>query len=402
MSARSSSYRTRELDPEEVVRRIRAALPAEERRVALHEPRFTGNEKRYLDDCIDTNWVSYGGSYVGRFERALAESCGAPEAIAVTSGTVALQVALHVGGVEPGDEVLVPALTFVATANAIVHAGGVPHFVDAEESTLGLSPVALAEHLDAIGETRGGRLHNRVTGRRIAALLPVHIFGHPVDMDPICEIARRYDLRVIEDATEALGSRYKKRRCGSLARLACLSFNGNKLVTTGGGGAILTDDPVIGERLRHITTTAKKQHPWAFIHDEVAWNYRMPNINAALGLAQLEGLPDALAAKRRLWDRYAEAFAGLRGIRIFREAAFAESNHWLVTLLLDDGHEHMLEPILAATNDAGLMTRPAWTPMHRLPMYLENPRAPLSATEDLSRRIINLPSSPFLGRHHAA
>jgi len=396
MPAQPSSHHPYALEPDDVVRRIRAVLPTAEDHVALHEPRFTGNEKRYLDDCIDTNWVSYGGGYVGRFERALAENCGASHAVAVTSGTVALQVALKVAGVESGDEVLVPALTFVASANAIVHAGGIPHFVDAEEKTLGMSPRALDAYLATIGEIKDGRLHNRTTGRRIAALLPVHIFGHPVDMDTLTEIARRYCLLIVEDATEALGSRYKTRRCGSLASLSCLSFNGNKLVTTGGGGAILTDDAALAEHLRRITTTAKRPHPWAFVHDEVAWNFRMPNINAALGLAQLEGLPEVLAAKRRLWARYTAAFADLPGVRIFADAEFATSNHWLITLVLAHGHEHLLEPILAATNEAGLMTRPVWTPMHMLPMYVDHPRGPLEVTEDLARRIINLPSSPFL------
>jgi len=227
-------------------------------------------------------------------------------------------------------------------------------------------------------------------------LLPVHIFGHPVDMDPLIELAVRYGLLVVEDAAEALGGRYKGRACGSLAKIAALSFNGNKIATSGGGGAILTDDAALARRIRHLTTTAKQSHPWAFIHDEVAWNFRMPNINAALGLAQIEQLSDAVTAKRRLWRKYADAFSTMPGIRIFEEAPFARSNYWLVSLLLDRGREHTLEPILAATNGAGLMTRPAWTPMHRLTMYADNPRAPLPVTESLVQRIINIPSSPFL------
>jgi perosamine synthetase len=387
---------TESLDPLAVVRRLRAVLPANAAKVALHEPHFQGNEKRYLDDCVDTGWVSYGGAYVERFERALANACGTAHAVAVTSGTVALQVALQVGGVQPGDEVLVPALTFVASANAIVHAGGIPHFIDADETTLGVSPRALAAHLDSVGEFCSGGLYNRRSGRRISALLPVHIFGHPVDMDPLTALAERYGLLVVEDATEALGSRYKRRPCGSLAPLAALSFNGNKIVTAGGGGAILTNEESLARRIRHLTTTAKRPHPWAFNHDEVAWNFRMPNINAALGLAQLERLPDAVAAKRRLWRRYSDAFAELSGIRVFAEAPFAESNYWLVSLLLDRDQDDLLEPILAATNGAGLTTRPAWTPMHRLPMYEGSPRASLPVAEDLVRRIVNVPSSPFL------
>src|SRR5258708_2097167 len=396
MPARLTPKMTSTLNPQDIISRIRAVLPPGETKAALHEPRFHGNEKRYLDNCIDTGWVSYGGAYVERFEHALAECCGAAHAIAVTSGTVALQVALHAGGVSAGDEVLVPALTFVGTANAVVHAGAVPNFVDSEDSTLGLCTTAVAAHRDSIGERRGDHLYNDSRGRSLSAFLAVPILGHPVDMDPLMAVAERYKLLVIEDATEALGSRYKYRPCGSLAPLSILSFNGNKIATTGGGGAILTSDASLARHIRHITTTAKKPHPWAFNHDAVAWNFRMPNINAALGLAQLEQLATAVAAKRRLWKRYAEAFATLPGVRVFSELADAESNYWLVSLLLDRGREDALEPILAATNDVGLMTRPAWTPMHRLPMYEKNPRAPLPVTEDLVRRIINLPSSPFL------
>jgi perosamine synthetase len=384
------------LDAEAVLRRIRAVLPAIEGRIALHEPRFSGNERAYVTDCIDTNWVSYAGSYVSRFEQAIAETCGVAHAIAVTSGTVALQVALQMAGLKPGDEVLVPALTFVASANAIVHAGGVPHFVDADEATLGISATALAAHLTHVGDMRDGILHNRRTGRRIAVALPVHVFGHPVNMDALADVARGYKLAVVEDATEALGSRYRGRPCGSLAPLATLSFNGNKVVTTGGGGAILTNDAALAQRIKHLTTTAKLPHRWAFLHDEVGWNFRLPNLNAALGLAQIEKLAPVLAAKRTLWQRYADVFADLAGARIFADADFAQSNHWLVALVLDRGQEDLLEPILTATNDAGVMTRPAWTAMHHLPMYAGHPRADLTVTESLVRRIVNLPSSPFL------
>src|SRR5262249_794208 len=395
--AKSSAANLAEsLTPEAVVNCIHAVLPASESKAALHEPRFAGNERRYLDDCIDTGWVSYGGAYVERFERAVADACGAKHAIAVTSGTVALQVALSTGGLQPSDEVLAPALTFVASANAIVHAGGVPHFVDVDEATFGISPRALAVPLDAVGEASSDGLYNRITGRRIAAMLPVHVFGHPVDLDPLTEIAKRYRLLVVEDATEGLGSRYKGRPCGSLAPISALSFNGNKIVTSGVGGAILSDDAAPARRIRHLTTTAKQSHPWAFIHDEVAWNFRMPNINAALGLAQLEQLPEAIRAKRRLHARYSDVFANLSGLRVFTEASFAQSNYWLISLVLDRGQEALLEPILKATNMAGLATRPAWVPMHHLPMYEKNPRAPLPVTEDLARRIINVPSSPFL------
>jgi len=390
------SHLTSALDPREVVERIRLALPPGETRVALHEPRFSGNEKAYLIDCIDTNWVSYAGSYVKKFEEALAHACGVGHAISVTSGTVALQIALQMSGVRQGDEVIVPALTFVASANAIVHAGGVPHFVDADADTLGIDPGALARHLGVVAERKYGETRNKKTGRRIVAILPVHIFGHPADMDAINAIAETFGLAVIEDATEALGSRYKDRPCGSLARLGVLSFNGNKVVTTGGGGAVLTDDAALAARLRHLTTTAKLPHRWAFLHDAVGWNYRMPNINAALGLAQMERLPTMLSAKRRLWEAYDAAFADFAHGRVFKEVRFARSNYWLNALVLNKGCEAQLEDVLAATNDSGLGTRPAWTPMHQLPMYRDNPHASLTVTEDLVQRIVNLPSSPFL------
>jgi perosamine synthetase len=380
----------------EIVARIRSVLPAGLDRVALHEPRFGGREREYLNNCIDTGWVSYAGPYVHQFEAALAQACEVPHAIAVSSGTVALQIALTTAGVGTSDEVLIPSLTFVATANAVVHAGAVPHFVDVDEKTLGIDPAALSAHLASTAERRDGATYNKATGRRIAALMPVHIFGHPCDMDALDAIAVEFGLTVIEDATEALGSRYKGKPCGSLAPLSALSFNGNKLVTTGGGGAVLVNDNGVADRIRHLTTTAKLPHRWAFNHDEVGWNFRLPNINAAVGLGQLEQLPGALAAKERLWRRYIDAFVGFSAARVFQDAGFAESNHWLVALILERGSEPLLESVLAATHEAGIMTRPAWTPMHLLPMYRDNPRSGLAATESLARRIVSLPSSPFL------
>lgn len=382
--------------PDDVQRRLRAVLPANETKVALHEPRFLGNEKRYVTECIETGWVSYSGAFVQKFEAALAEACGVDHAVCVSSGTVALQIALQAAGVQAGDEVLVPSLTFVASPNAISHVGAIPHFVDSDEETLGVSAAALAMHLERIGEVRGGRLHNRHTGRRIAALLPVHVFGHPCDMDTLNALAARHGIAVVEDATESLGSRYRNKPCGALAPLATLSFNGNKIVTTGGGGAVLTRDAEIARWIRHMTTTAKQPHAWRFDHDAIAWNFRLPNLNAALGMAQLERLADMLAAKRRLHRRYAEVFSDLEGAYLFTDAPFAHSNYWLCALILDRGQEAALQPILEATNAEGLSTRPAWTPMHLLPIYAGHPRADVPIAESLSRRILNLPSSPFL------
>ena len=327
--------------------------------VGLHSPCFEGSEWKYVKDCLDSGWVSSVGSYVDRFEEMLAEICGVNHAVAVVNGTAALQVALQVAGVTRDDEVLMPALTFVATANAAAHLGAVPHFVDSEWRTLGIDCGRLADYLNEIAELTPQGCFNRQTGRRIAAIVPMHVFGHPVDMDPLLDVAVRFGIRVVEDAAEALGSRYHNRPCGSLSRIAAVSFNGNKIITTGGGGAILTDDAALARRAKHLTTTAKLPHRWAYEHDEVGYNYRMPNINAALGCAQLESLPHYLSAKRSLASRYEAAFAGIPGVSFFKEPGFARSNYWLNCLMLDEPSVETRNAILEATNDAGLATRPA-------------------------------------------
>lgn len=377
----------------DIVARIERVLDRDGAPVALHEPRFAGNEKRYLADCIDTGWVSYAGPYVARFEAALAATCGVRHAIAVANGTVALEMALRLAGVERGDEVIIPDLTFVASANAVAHCGAIPHLADSGEASLGLDPDKLARHLDAIAETSGGACCNRLTGRRIAAVMPMHTFGHPVDMDTLAEVAARWRLAIVEDAAESLGSTYRGAPVGRHGRLAAVSFNGNKIVTTGGGGAILTDDDGLARRARHITTTAKLPHRWEFVHDEVGYNFRLPSINAAVGLAQIEQLPEFLAAKRRLAARYRAAFAGCNAARIHDDQPWACSNAWLVPLLLQPDLAHLRDPLLTATNDNGIMTRPAWRLMHRLPMFAACPRMDVSVAEGLEARLISLPSS---------
>lgn len=388
--------------PRDIVAALRHTLGNGSDFVALHEPRFTGREQDYLAECLNTGWVSSVGAFVDRFEADTAAVCGVRHAVAVVNGTAALHVALMVAGVMPGDEVIVPALSFVATANAVSHCGAIPHFADSEERTLGLSPTALRRHLAAIADMNDGRCRNGHSGQRIAAILPMHTFGHPVDMDGIRAVADEYGLVVIEDAAEALGSRYKGRPCGSLGRLGALSFNGNKIVTTGGGGMVVTDDADLARKVKHLTTTAKIPHRWAFNHDQVGYNYRLPNINAALGCAQLERLPDFVSAKRRLAQAYRTAFAGMAGIRFVVEPDFTESNYWLCSLLLDEDAADLRDDILALTNDQGIMTRPAWGLMHHQPMYAECPRMPLPVAESLARRLINIPSSPFLDRSNAA
>lgn len=386
-----------EFSTDKVLRALRKVLPEEGTPTALHEPLFRGNEWVYVKECLDTGWVSSVGKFVDRFEEELAAYTGVKRAVAVVNGTAALHVCLRLVGVAPGDEVLMPALTFVAVANAVTYCGAVPHFVDSEERTLGLDHRKLGEYLDEIGVRCIGGLVNRRTGRRIKAVVPMHTFGHPVDLDPLSEVCERFGIAMVEDLAEALGSFYKGKHVGSWGRVSAVSFNGNKVVTSGGGGAILTNDEGLGRLAKHMTTTAKVSHRWEFVHDMAGYNYRLPNINAALGCAQLEQLPMFLKAKRALAERYIESFAELPGIRFFSEPAGARSNYWLNALLLDEAHAGERDAVLTLTNDAGLMTRPAWILMHRLPMYRECPRMDLDIAEGLERRIINIPSSAVLG-----
>lgn len=390
-------------DLSHIVDTLRQVLPADRGFISLHEPRFAGNEWSYLKQCLDTGWVSSVGAFVDRLEADLAAFTGVRHAIAVVNGTAALHICLILAGVEAGDEVLMPALTFIATANAVTYCGAVPHFVDSEERTLGLDPARLGAYLADIAEQRHDGLYNCQTGRRIKAVVPMHTFGHPVDLDALAEICSRYGIELIEDAAESLGSYYKGVHTGNRGRLSALSFNGNKIITTGGGGAILTNDQVLAARAKHLTTTAKVPHRWEFNHDMVGYNYRLPNLNAALGCAQLELLPGFLERKRELAERYTAAFAGVPGVRFMAEPSFARSNYWLNALLLDEESAAGRDELLALSNNAGFMTRPAWTLMHRLPMFAGSPRMELPVAESLERRLINIPSSAVLaeGATHA-
>jgi len=364
--------------------------------VGLHEPEFNGNEWKYVKDCIDTGWVSSVGRYVDEFEAQLAKFTGARYAIAVVNGTAALHAALLATGVQSGDEVLLPALTFVATANAVTYCGATPHFVDSEHRNFGMDPGFLADYLNSVAERVGGGWRNRNTGRRLAAVIPMHTFGHPSDMPGLLEVAGRFELPVVEDAAESLGSLLGGRHTGTFGRVGVLSFNGNKIITTGGGGAILTDDMHLARQLKHITTTSKIAHRWEFVHDMAGFNYRLPNINAALGCAQLECLPEILLRKRRLADAYALAFADVSGVQIVRETDGCKSNYWLNAVILKKANEADRDAILTVANDAGYQCRPVWKLMHRLPMYADCPRSPLSVAEQLEVSIINLPSSARL------
>lgn len=359
----------------------------------LHEPTFNEKEVEYVTDCINSGWVSSVGSYVTRFEEDLAKFVGVKRAVAVVNGTAALHIALKVVGVEAGDEVLMPSLTFIATANAVSYLGAVPHFVDVSYETLGIDPYQLNQHLEKIGEFRNGQLFNKETGRRIRAVVPMHTFGHPVELDGLLNVCDKFNLVLVEDAAESLGSFYKGKHTGSFGKVSAISFNGNKIITTGGGGAIVTNDEKLADYAKHLTTTAKIPHRWAYEHDEIGYNYRMPNINAALGCAQLEKMPEFIDKKRTLTSKYEKIIEQLPGITLFKEPLNSKSNYWLQTLILDENYNR--DEVLELLNNHGVMSRPIWTPMHQLKMYKKCPKAYLENTEQLNDRIINVPSTPF-------
>lgn len=364
--------------------------------VALHEPNFGGNEWTYLKACLDSTFVSSVGKFVDQFEADLAHFTGAKHAIAVVNGTSALHTSLQLVGVISGDEVLIPALTFVATANAVSYCNAIPHFIDSEPTTLGIDALKLRDYLSSHTRQEAGHCINCVTGRVIRAIVPMHTFGHPVDLESLLSIARDFNIVLVEDAAESLGSYYQGKHTGTFGKLGVLSFNGNKIITTGGGGAILTNDSQLAKRAKHLTTTAKITHAWEFCHDEVGYNYRLPNLNAALGCAQLEQLPGMLSAKRGLYEKYRKEFLSISGISLFQEPLNCRSNYWLQTLILEPSSVIARNAILSATNEAGLMTRPAWTLINELGPYKSNPHMDLTGAQLLSRSIINIPSSSNL------
>lgn len=364
--------------------------------VILHEPEFSGNEWNYLKECLDTGFVSSVGKFVDRFESELALYTGSKYAVAVVNGTSALHIALKLAGVSEGDEVLIPSLTFVATANAVSYCGAVPHFVESESTQLGIDPVALRDYLKSITELRNNQTINRYTNRVIRAIVPMHTFGHPVLLNDLLKLAKDFNLILIEDAAESLGSYYYGKHTGTFGQFGVLSFNGNKTITTGGGGAILTQYENLAKHAKHITTTAKIPHRWEYVHDEIGFNYRMPNINAALGCAQLERLPFFLESKRFLFKRYQESLKLISGISVMEEPENCKSNYWLQTLVLAEDFQSARDPLLTITNDNGVMTRPCWRLLHTLTPFQSCPRMNLPVAESLEQRLINIPSSPSL------
>ena len=361
--------------------------------IPLHEPIFNKKEVEYVTDCVKTGWVSSVGAYVTRFEEDLAKFVGVKRAVAVVNGTAALHIALKVAGVGANDEVLMPSLTFIATANAVSYCGAIPHFVDVHEETLGMDPFKLDAYLADIAEVRNGELYNKETKRRIKALVPMHTFGHAVHLEELLALAEKYYLVIVEDAAESLGTYYKGKHTGSFGKINAMSFNGNKIITTGGGGAILTDDIALADYAKHLTTTAKVPHKWEYVHDEIGYNYRMPNINAAIGCAQLEKVSEFLKHKKQLTAKYDKHVANLDGVRLFKQPKHSNSNYWLQTLVLDDSLNR--DEVLTFLNENGVMSRPIWRPIHKLEMYKACPKMELTVTDILNKNIVNIPSTPI-------
>ena len=367
--------------------------PAAEGMIPLCVPEIRGNEWKYIKECLDTNWVSSVGPFVDRFERELADYVGTKYAVATCNGTAALHIALLVAGVQPDDEVLVSTLTFIAPANAIRYVGAWPVFMDAEPDYWQMDPQKVVYFLEQECRWDSGELRNKATGRRISAILPVHILGHPVDMDPILEVARRYNLVVIEDATESLSAKYKGRMVGHLGDIACFSFNGNKIITTGGGGMIVTDNEAWAHKAKYLTTQAKDD-PAEYIHNEIGYNYRLTNIQAAMGCAQLEQLDDHIAAKRRIAATYTETLQDVRGITPMREASWAYSIFWMYTILVDETKYGVSSrALLHKLGEAGIQTRPLWQPMHSSPVYANLKRRDCPVANKLYRDALSLPCS---------
>ncbi len=369
---------------------IREVYQTPEERIPLHAPVFVGNEKKYLIECIDSTFVSYLGKFVTLFEEQMALYTGAKYAVATVNGTDALHVALMLAGTERGDEVITQPLTFVATANAIAYTGAHPVFVDVDKETLGLSDEKLKEFLSTNTEIRDGKCFNKITNRQIRACVPVHVFGHPTRIDDIKAVCEEFNIRLIEDAAESLGSKYKGQHTGTFGDIGILSFNGNKTITTGGGGMIITNNEKLAGKARHITTQAKVPHHWEYIHDEVGYNYRMPNINAAIGVAQLEKLDEYIENKRELASEYKKFFEN-SGIEFFTEPVNAYSNYWLNAIILKNRDER--DAFLEYSNKQGVMTRPAWRLMNQLDMYKNYQCGNIENAEWLANRLVNIPSS---------
>lgn len=359
--------------------------------VPLSVPVFIGNEKKYLEECIDTTFVSSVGKFVDRFEDMVAEYTGAKKAIVCVSGTNALHMAMMLVGVERDDEVITQALTFIATCNAISYIGAHPVFIDVDKETMGLSPKAVKAWLETNAEIKGDSCYNKNTGRRIKCCVPMHTFGHPVNLDELVKICEEWHIELVEDAAESLGSFYKGRHTGTFGKVGAISFNGNKTITTGGGGMLLFNDEELAKFAKHLTTQAKVPHRWEFVHDHIGYNYRMPNINAALGCAQMEHLEEFVLNKRKTAAKYTEYFKNIEDIDFFTEPSNCRSNYWLNSVILKDKKSQL--EFLQLTNDNGVMTRPIWELMNRLPMFEHCQNDGLENSIWFADRVVNIPSS---------
>ena len=363
--------------------------------IPLHEPRFLGNEKKYVDETIDSTFVSSVGAFVSDFEEKIQKFTGTTKAIAIVNGTAALHTALLMAGVKHDDIVITQALTFVATCNALSYIGAEPLFLDVSLETLGLSPKAMDTYLQeyAFINDQGVCIH-KSSNKRISAVVPMHTFGHPVELDDLVKVAKKWNIVLVEDAAESLGSYYKGQHTGTFGLISALSFNGNKIITTGGGGMVLCQDEELGVKTKYITTTAKKPHPYEFYHDENAFNYRLPNLNAALGTAQMESLESFLLKKRELAKEYQTYFENT-DVKFVQEPEYAQSNYWLNAIICADKEQR--DVVLKASNDSQVMTRPIWALMTKLPMYKNALQDELQNSKWLEERVVNIPSSVPLG-----
>jgi aminotransferase in exopolysaccharide biosynthesis len=359
--------------------------------IPLHEPRFIGNEKKYVLDAIDSTFVSSVGPYVDKFESMMCEITGSKHAVALVNGTNALHLSLLLSGVREGDEVLTQPLTFIATVNAISYCNAIPHFIDVDKETLGLSPRILDKYLKDIAEIRNGECYNKMSGNRISACVPMHTFGLPLFIDDLVEVCNSYNIRVVEDAAESLGSYYKEKHVGTFGLLGIFSFNGNKTVTSGGGGAIVTNDEELAKKAKHLSTQSKVPHKWEYKHDDIGYNYRMPNINAALACAQLEQLDLYVKNKREIHELYFNFLENNQEINLVREIKYAKANYWLNAVILKNKKQR--DEFLKFTNENDVMTRPVWVLMNQLEMFESCPSSDLSHSEWLEDRVVNLPSS---------
>ena len=361
----------------------------------LHEPLFKGNEKKYLKKCIETGYVSYIGKYVNTFERKISKYTGSKNAVALVNGTCALHILLKYFNVGINDEVILPSITFVATANSVAYCKALPHFVDIEKETLGICPEKLEEYLKKIAIKKKGYCINKKTGRKIRVLIAVHVFGVPCKILEIKKICKMYNIKLIEDAAGAMGSFLKGKHLGNFSQAGVISFNGNKTITCGGGAVIITENKKLASKIRHLSTTAKKKHPWEYIHDEIGYNYRMTNLNAAIGCAQLENINRIISAKRKNFFLYKRLFKKNKDVQIIQEPNYSKTNYWLITLIIKK-NKKLKNQVLKKLNQSGFQGRSIWKPLHTLKIFEKCPSGKLKNTMDIYNRAINLPSSPIL------